>query len=83
MPDPLEEASRGSQAVLAERVIQLQAAGVLRAENPEIIGLALWSQIHGITTIVLDTPVFKSVPAEQAEGLARACVEAIIVGLRA
>ena len=34
-------------------------------------------------TIVLDTPVFKSIPAEQAEGLARACVEAIIVGLRA
>ena len=54
VPDPLEEASRGSQAVLAERVIQLQATGVLRAENPEIIGLALWSQIHGITTIVLD-----------------------------
>jgi AcrR family transcriptional regulator len=83
VPDPLEEASRGSQTVLAERVIQLQAAGVLRAENPEIIGLALWSQIHGITTIVLDTPVFKSIPAEQAEGLARACVDAIVVGLRA
>jgi len=83
LPDPLEEASRGSQAVLTRRVMELQAAGVLSSEQPELVGLALWSQIHGITMIVLDTPVFKSIDAPAAEGLARACVRAVVAGLHA
>lgn len=79
--DPLEQAGKASQGVVREQVVRLQEAGALVRGDPDDLALAAWSQVHGITTIVLETPVFKSVSIEIGEHLARQGMRALIDGL--
>lgn len=81
--DPLAGAGMVAQDVLRGQILLLQANGELVAGNPEDLVLAAWSQVHGITTIVLETPVFKSVSVEVAEHLARQGMRALIDGIGA
>lgn len=79
--DPLEEAGKKAQGVLRDQVVRLQKQGRLVRGDPDDIVLAVWSQVHGITTIVLETPVFKSTSAEVTEHLARRGVRALLEGV--
>lgn len=79
--DPLEVAQRESQAVLRAEIVRLQHSGELTQADPDEVLLAVWSQVHGITTIVLETPVFKSAEPEAAEYLARQGIRALIAGI--
>lgn len=79
--DPLEEASRASQQVLRDHVQSLQESGDIGPGDVNNIALSVWSQVHGITTIFLETPVFKSAPAEMAEVLVRQGLRSLLVGL--
>jgi AcrR family transcriptional regulator len=79
--DPLEVAQRASQAVLRAEIVRLQSAGELGQTDPDDMLLTVWSQVHGITTIVLETPVFKSAEPEAAEHLARQGIRALIAGI--
>jgi AcrR family transcriptional regulator len=79
--DPLEVAQRESQAVLRREIVRLQSSRELRPADPDDVLLTVWSQVHGITTIVLETPVFKSAPPEAAEHLARQGIRALIAGI--
>ncbi len=79
--DPLEEAGKKAQNVLHRQVVQLQARGRVAPGDPNDIVLAVWSQVHGITTILLETPAFKSTSAEVAEPLARSGVKALLQGI--
>ncbi len=79
--DPLEVAQRASQAVLRAEILRLQSAGELGQSDPDDMLLTVWSQVHGITTIVLETPVFKSAEPEAAEYLARQGIRALIAGI--
>jgi AcrR family transcriptional regulator len=81
--DPVEDASRESQKILLDCVLKLQAAGQLRDNDPADLVLVVWSQIHGLTTIVIDTPALKSLSAEGAEHLARQGIRAVIAGIGA
>lgn len=81
VPDPLEEASRAAEHALVEKIVRLQAGGRLRAGDPAAVALVVWSQVHGITTIVLETPAFKSIARRDAEGLVRQTVQALVRGL--
>jgi len=81
--DPLEEASKASLAGLREHIVQRQQAGELRAGDPDDLALAVWSQVHGITTIILETPAFKSISPEGAEYLGRQGIRALIAGIGA
>ncbi|MFM9877957.1 MAG: TetR/AcrR family transcriptional regulator [Rhodoglobus sp.] len=83
VPDPLEVAGRAAQGVLLERVMQLQASGAIRSGDTNTLSLAIWSQIHGLTTIVLETPAFKSISPDDAEQLARAGIRTLLVGATA
>ncbi|MGZ8804556.1 MAG: TetR/AcrR family transcriptional regulator [Microbacterium sp.] len=80
--DPLQEAGLASQNVLRSGVVRLQENGVLRSGDPDQLTLALWSQVHGITTILLETPVFKSATPQLAEELVRQGVRALCEGIR-
>jgi AcrR family transcriptional regulator len=79
--DPLEEAGKAAQGVLRDQVVRLQESGDLLAGDPDDVVLAVWSQVHGITTIVLETPVFKSSSVEVAEHLARQGIRALRSGI--
>ena len=79
--DPIEDASRESQQILLDQVMRQQNAGQLAAGEPSDLALVVWSQIHGISTIVLQTPAFKSLSPEGAEHLARQGIRAIVAGI--
>ena len=83
VPDPLGEASLASQNVLRDYLVTLQEAGLIGAGDPDSLTLAVWSQIHGLTTIVLDTPAFKSLPTDAAEELAREGISKLVTGIGA
>jgi AcrR family transcriptional regulator len=79
--DPLEVAQRDAQAVLRAAIVREQDAGALGPADPDELALAVWAQVHGITTIVLETPAFKSIPEDAAEQLARGGIRALIRGI--
>lgn len=79
--DPLEQAGKESQAVLMKEILRLQRVGEISAGNAEAIALSVWAQVHGITTIVLETPVFTSVSREIADQLARQGMRALMQGI--
>lgn len=81
--DPLEQAGRASQKVLIDHVRQLQGSGLIGPGDVDQIGLSVWSQVHGITTILLETPAFKSATPESAEALVGHGVRALLAGIGA
>ena len=58
-PDPLEVAGRAAQAVLHGAVVTAQANRTIRAGDPQPIVLTIWSAIHGLSGILLETPLGK------------------------
>lgn len=79
--DPLEQASGASRRVLRDHVQVLQESGVIGPGDVDQIALSVWSQVHGITTILLETPAFKSASPEMAEVLVRQGVRSLLAGL--
>jgi AcrR family transcriptional regulator len=81
VPDPLEIASRGAQAALTAFVHVRQSDGTLKAGDPQATTLSFWSTIHGLTTIILETPVFKGIELQNAEHLIRGAVRQLLEGI--
>ncbi|MBG6056379.1 AcrR family transcriptional regulator [Salinibacterium sp. CAN_S4] len=79
--DPLEAAAQPPRAVLRKTIVRLQEAGELKPGDPDDVLLVAWSQIHGLTTIVLETPAFKGISEEDAEHLLKAGMRALMAGL--
>lgn len=80
-PDGLKDAGLASYAVLQALVVDLQQRGELVAGDPEELTLAVWSQAHGLATIVLETPAFKGISPDLAEHLVRSGIRALLTGI--
>ena len=81
-PDPLEVAGRAAQAVLHIAVVTAQANKAIRTGDPQPIVLTIWSAIHGLSGILLETPLGKTVTLEVAEGMARTVIANVLSGVR-
>lgn len=81
-PDPLEEAGRAAQAVLHNVVVAAQANQTIRAGDPQMIVLSIWSVIHGLSGILLETPSGKNATLSGAEEMARGVVRDVLNGVR-
>ncbi len=81
-PDPIEIASRTSREVLREVVATSQSRGLFREGDVDELALACWAQIHGVTTIMLETPAFKSITLEGAEATLLGSLQLLVDGLR-
>ncbi len=81
IPDPIEEASARSRAAL-DRVLRASTA---RADDDEQLvterALAAWALVHGVTTLVQETPSFKDLPAAAHDGLMTAAVAQLVHGI--
>ncbi len=82
VPDPIEIASRSSREVLRDIVAVSQAGGRMRAGDVDELALACWAHIHGVTTIMLETPAFKSISLAGAEATLLGSLRLLIDGLR-
>ena len=81
-PDPLEVAGRAAQAVLHGAVVTAQANRTSRAGDPQPIVLTIWSAIHGLSGILLETPLGKTLTLGAAEGMARTVIANVLSGVR-
>lgn len=81
-PDPLEIAGRAAQAVLHGAVVTAQANRTIRAGDPQPIVLTIWSAIHGLSGILLETPLGKTLTLGVAEGMARTVIANVLSGVR-
>jgi AcrR family transcriptional regulator len=73
--DPLQDAGLAAQQDLLAFVIRAQQAGQIRPGPPQILTLALWSSMHGLTTIVLDSPLGKQLLPESAQAMMKGVME--------
>ncbi len=81
-PDPLEIAGQAAQAVLHNVVVAAQVNQDIRAGDPQPIVLTIWSAIHGLSGILLETPSGKNATLEAAEGMARTVIANVLSGVR-
>ena len=81
-PDPLEVAGRAAQAVLHSAIVTAQANRTIRAGDPQPIVLTIWSAIHGLSGILLETPLGKTATLAGAEGMARTVIGNVLGGVR-
>lgn len=81
-PDPLEVAGRAAQAVLHSAVVAAQANQTIRAGDPQLTVLTIWSAIHGLSGILLETPSGKNATLENAEEMARNVIANLLSGVR-
>ena len=82
-PDPLEVASRASQAMVTAALSDEITAGRFRQQDAETASLGFWSMVHGFTTIVLETPAFTGIARADAERLLLVLVGQWVEGARA
>ena len=81
-PDPLEVAGRAAQAVLHSVVVSAQAGETILAGDPQSIVLTIWSAIHGLSGILLETPSGKTATLAGAEQMAKDLIVNVINGVR-
>ncbi len=81
-PDPLEVAGQAARAVLVSAVENAQASQTIRAGDPQAIVLTIWSAIHGLSGILLETPSGKNATLEVAETMAKTVIANVLSGVR-
>ena len=85
VPDPLEQAGTAAYQVLLAAVAAAQASGQLRSASPEaelpMLGLTLWSAVHGLSTLLLESPMSKTSTPESAQHLARSVIGNVLRGV--
>ncbi len=80
-PDPLEVAGIDAQSVLYNAILEAQAAKQISQDNPQEIALTLWSVVHGLSTIINESPISKTTTATSAKQMAQHVVQASIQGI--
>ena len=81
--DPLELAGLNAQAVLLETVQAAQKDNLLCHDESQSLVLSLWSLVHGLAMILLETPIIKTATLQDAEHLARRGTVHILAGIAA
>ena len=78
----VERAGERSEGPLLDAVAAAQAAGALRAGDPQAIALAAWATAHGVATLIVDGPLRHRVRSlREAERMTRAAIELLLTGL--
>jgi AcrR family transcriptional regulator len=75
----LEAAATAAYALLMGAIRDCQAAGVVRAGDPEELALCAWSAVHGLSALVVDGQLGER--ARKLEPLARAVTDNVVRGL--
>jgi AcrR family transcriptional regulator len=68
-PDPLQAVGKDSQAVLENAISDGINAKELHGQAP-VVALMLWSVVHGLANILLETPFGKNTSSEAAQEMA-------------
>lgn len=63
----LEQSANGAFSLLTANLAAGQAAGLFKAESPVLLGLAVWSQLHGLAVLLLDGHVQATLKAAAPE----------------
>ncbi|WP_161882653.1 TetR/AcrR family transcriptional regulator [Deinococcus alpinitundrae] len=85
VPDPLEQAGTASYGVLLTAVEAAQKSTQVRSGSPDTelstLGLTLWSAVHGLSSILLESPMSKTSTPEIGQHLARSVIGNVLRGV--
>ncbi len=81
LPDPLEVAGIDARAVLQTTILEAQAANQIQKSDPQNLTLTLWSVVHGLSTILLESPISKTTTAKSAKAMAQNVVRQTLEGI--
>jgi AcrR family transcriptional regulator len=76
-PDPLQEVGRASQMVLENAIAEGLSSKQLEGQA-STMALMLWSVVHGLANILLETPFGKNTTSEVAQAMASQVVRQAI-----
>lgn len=79
--DQLQQVSSAAYQVLLDAILECQQAGLLTANDPQVMAMSAWSIVHGLSSIILDGPVGTHHLNLQTEPLADAVIRTLIQGL--
>jgi AcrR family transcriptional regulator len=79
--DPLEVAGINAQEVLYNTVVAAQQAKQLINDDPRDITMTLWSVVHGLSTIINESPISKTMNAKVAKSMAQNVIRHTLHGL--
>lgn len=82
MTDPLEIAGTDAQKVLFETITAGQSQQLIRQGNTRDLVLTLWSVVHGLSTILLETPLSKTATLPMAEAVAKNSISDLLRGIQ-
>lgn len=78
----VERAGERCEGLLRDEIATAQAAGILVGEDPQAIGLAAWSTVHGLATLIVDGPLRHRVGSlREAARMTRSAIDLLLVGL--
>jgi AcrR family transcriptional regulator len=80
-PDPLEVAGIDAQSVLYKAILEAQAAKQITQTDAKALALTLWSVVHGLSTIILESPISKTTTTKTAKIMAQQVVRQTIEGI--
>ena len=80
--DPLEVAGINAQEVLYKTVVEAQQAKQLIGDDPRDIAMTLWSVVHGLSTIINESPISKTINAQVAKNMAQKVIRHSLYGLQ-
>lgn len=82
-PDPLADAQTAPRNLVTAYLHSRVGIDLAPDADPDLATLALWSFVHGYTTIVLETPAFKHMPPVAREHLAKLALQPLFTGIAA
>lgn len=85
VPGSLEQAGAAAYGVLHAAVEAAQRSGQVRSGQPDsdvqTLGLTLWSVVHGLSSILLESPLSRTSTFESGQHLARSVIGNVLRGV--
>ncbi len=83
MPDTIQERGQDAYGNLQQLVQAAQNSGHLKRGNTQALTLSLWSCMHGVAVVFLESPLSQEFTQAKAEETARATMRHLLDGIRA
>lgn len=80
--EQLKRVSSAAYQVLLDAILECQQAGLLAANDSQVMAMSAWSIVHGLASILLDGPVgTQEIKHEMFDSLADAVLNTLMQGL--
>lgn len=81
-PDQIKRAGENAYAILKQALQYGQSQGLIQSAPLENLAFTLWCALHGLSTLLIDSPVGVNLPFEYALNQAHGVISTLLGGLQ-